>query len=192
MAGPGGESLGYSDSMRASSTNMIGVSSRTGYTRWHVEHFNPSPSRFSLTGVLHLGQTRISSSSWETAMEADPHRDSSRPRFVRATRPMEELCEGRNFQDQPPGPHFARGKLDRPDCQDLRTLVDPLESFFGFGNGVNRSDPEFAGFGCFNDHRNFLPFIGHAERRCGSRGTPAKLVPLPRGFKITVGHVGSE
>ena len=57
----------HSDSMRASSTSITGMSSRTGYTRRHVEHFRPFWSPVSFTEVLHRGQTKISRSSCETA-----------------------------------------------------------------------------------------------------------------------------
>jgi hypothetical protein len=39
--------------------------SRMGKTRRHVEHLRARPSRIKRTGVLHSGQTRMSSSSFE-------------------------------------------------------------------------------------------------------------------------------
>ena len=50
-------------SMVASSTSMIGMSSRTGYTRKHLPHLRAVSSFTSVTGVLQTGQARISSSS---------------------------------------------------------------------------------------------------------------------------------
>src|SRR5713226_8575077 len=47
---------------------MTGMSSLMGYTRRQVPHFKPEPSAVIFTGVLHSGQTRMSRSSWETAI----------------------------------------------------------------------------------------------------------------------------
>src|SRR5271154_4046902 len=55
-------------SIRASSTSITGISSRTGYTRRQVAHFNPCSSGVGATGVLQIGQTRISSSAFDTAI----------------------------------------------------------------------------------------------------------------------------
>src|SRR5260221_14439432 len=52
----------------ASSINITGMSSLIGYTRLHVPHLSAAPFLTSVTGVLQLGQARISSSSWSTAM----------------------------------------------------------------------------------------------------------------------------
>jgi hypothetical protein len=54
--------------MVASSISMTGMSSLIGYTRLHVAHLSAVPSLISITGVLQLGQARISSSSGSTAM----------------------------------------------------------------------------------------------------------------------------
>ena len=50
--------------MVASSTSMIGILSRTGYTRRHSLHFRLVPSSFWINGFLHTGQTRISINSF--------------------------------------------------------------------------------------------------------------------------------
>lgn len=49
--------------MAASSISKMGMLSRTGYTRRHWAHFNPSPLFLTVSGFLHAGQTRMSSSS---------------------------------------------------------------------------------------------------------------------------------
>jgi len=54
----------YAGSMVASSTSMIGILSRTGYTRRHSLHFKLVPSSFWINGFLHTGQTRISIKSF--------------------------------------------------------------------------------------------------------------------------------
>jgi hypothetical protein len=51
-------------SIVASSTSMIGILSRTGYTRRHSVHFRLVPSSFCVSGFLHTGQTRISINSF--------------------------------------------------------------------------------------------------------------------------------
>src|SRR5436190_5371302 len=55
-------------SMVASSISITGMSSLIGYTRLHVAHLSAPPFLTSVTGVLQLGQARISSSSGSTGM----------------------------------------------------------------------------------------------------------------------------
>src|ERR1700720_2807628 len=55
----------------ASSMSMTGISSLIGYTRLHVAHLSAVSFLTSLTGVLQLGQARISSSSGSMAMVAN-------------------------------------------------------------------------------------------------------------------------
>lgn len=55
-------------SMVASSMSMTGMSSLIGYTRLHVAHLSAAPFLTSVTGVLQLGQARISSNSGSTGM----------------------------------------------------------------------------------------------------------------------------
>src|SRR3954451_19155297 len=47
---------------------MTGMSSLIGYTRLQVPHLSAEPLLTRTTGVLQLGQARISSSSWSTGM----------------------------------------------------------------------------------------------------------------------------
>ena len=49
--------------MVASSTSIIGILSRTGYTRRHAVHFRLLPSSFWTNGFLQTGHTRISINS---------------------------------------------------------------------------------------------------------------------------------
>ena len=44
------------------------MSSLIGYTRLHVAHLSAAPFLTSVTGVLQLGQARISSNSGSTGM----------------------------------------------------------------------------------------------------------------------------
>src|SRR5580765_355508 len=55
-------------SIVASSISMTGMSSLIGYNRLQVPHLSAVPFLTSVTGVLQLGQARISSSSWSTGM----------------------------------------------------------------------------------------------------------------------------
>src|SRR5207342_3567472 len=57
-----------SGSIVASSISMTGMSSLMGYTRWHWAHLSAVPFLTSFTGVLQLGQARISSSSASTGI----------------------------------------------------------------------------------------------------------------------------
>src|SRR5690606_2051991 len=66
--GDGGQAGGRHCSMVASSTSITGMSSLIGYTRWQVAHLRAVPSLTSVTGVLQLGQARISSSCGSIAM----------------------------------------------------------------------------------------------------------------------------
>jgi len=52
----------------ASSINITGMSSFTGYTRWQVPHCRPAPSFTSTTFVLQAGHTRIASRAESIAM----------------------------------------------------------------------------------------------------------------------------
>src|SRR5713226_8075098 len=49
--------------MWASSTSIIGMLSRIGYTLRHSPHLRLCPSSLSTSGFLHTGHTRISSNS---------------------------------------------------------------------------------------------------------------------------------
>src|SRR5258708_8790892 len=56
--------------MVASSISITGMSSLIGYTRLHVAHLSAAPFLTSVTGVLQLGQARISSNSGSTGIHA--------------------------------------------------------------------------------------------------------------------------
>jgi hypothetical protein len=56
--------------VRYSSMSITGMSSLIGYTRLHVAHLSADPFLTRVTGVLQLGQARISSSSGSTGMRA--------------------------------------------------------------------------------------------------------------------------
>jgi hypothetical protein len=55
-------------SIVASSMSITGMSSLIAYTRWHFAHLSAVPFFTSVTGVLQLGQARISSNSGSTGM----------------------------------------------------------------------------------------------------------------------------
>jgi hypothetical protein len=76
----------YAGSIVASSTSIIGISSRTGYTRRHSLHFRLVPSSFWASGFLHTGHTKMSINSFSTiaALYAGDWTESKPPlrRFV--------------------------------------------------------------------------------------------------------------
>ncbi len=79
--------------MVASSTSIIGISSRTGYTRLHSAHFRLVPSAFSVSGFLHTGHTRMSINSF-SIIAALYAADYSRNRFA----PGHELMNKTGYQ----------------------------------------------------------------------------------------------
>src|SRR5207302_7759741 len=50
--------------------------------------------------------------------------------------------EGFDAPDEASGPGLLGGERRAPDGEDLRALIDALETFLGFGNRFNRGDPE--------------------------------------------------
>ena len=56
---------------------------------------------------------------------------------------MRTLSQTHNVEIQLAAPLRARRHFDRPDGDDLRALINSLESLFGFGNRFDWRDPEF-------------------------------------------------
>src|SRR5438876_5133339 len=67
--------------------------------------------------------------------------------------------EGFEPPDKAGGPDFLRGGRGVPDRQNLRPLVDALETFFGFGDSFNRRNPECFCQGRMQGDANALPAI---------------------------------
>src|SRR5216683_7468047 len=94
--------------------------------------------------------------------------------------------EGFDAPDEAGGPGFLGGERGAPEGEDLRALVDALETFLGFGNGFDGGDPEF-----FDERRvqrdaDALPAIFHAQNRAGQRAAEAKIFLAGGGFEETV------
>src|SRR5260221_7813195 len=79
-----------------------------------------------------------------------------------------------------------------PDGQDLRALVDALETLFGFRDSFNRGNPELFRAWSVESHANALPAILHAERGAGNAAAEAQVLWARRSLKKTIGLRGRE
>jgi len=104
----------------------------------------------------------------------------------------ENSLEGFDAPDEAREPGLLCGKSRLPDGEDLGTLVDALEAFFGFGDGFNRSDPKFFSAEGVKSDANALPAVLHAEHLAGECATEAEILRAFGRFKKTVGLGGSE
>src|SRR5499427_5614249 len=90
-----------------------------------------------------------------------------------------ERCEA---PDEARGPNFLRGEGRSPNGENLRPLVNALETFFGFGDGFDRCDPELFGQRRVQSHANALPAVFHAQDGRGQSAASSKLPPARRIF----------
>src|SRR5580704_14367334 len=104
----------------------------------------------------------------------------------------ENRSEGFDAPDEAGEPGLLCGEGGLPDGEDLGTLVDALEAFFGFGDGFNRSYPKFLRAGGVKSDANALPAVFHAEHWAGERAAEAKILRTFGRFKKAVGLGGSE
>src|SRR4029077_19206248 len=74
----------------------------------------------------------------------------------------------------------------------MRSLIDALEALFGFGDGLDGSDPEFLRAGSMKRDADALPAVLHAKLRRGKGATEAEIFRAGRRFEKTVGLGGSE
>jgi hypothetical protein len=95
--------------------------------------------------------------------------------------------EGFDAPDEADGPGFLGSEAGVPDGENLRTLIDALETFLGFGNRLNRRDPEFLGGKRMEKNADALPAVFHAERRRGERPAETKILRAGRRFEETIG-----
>ena len=100
--------------------------------------------------------------------------------------------EGFDAPDEAGKPRFLRGERWMPDGEDLGTLIDALETFFGFGDGFNRSYPKFFSAGRVKSDADALPAVLHAEHRAGECAAEAEILRTLGRFKKTVGLGRSE
>jgi hypothetical protein len=84
--------------------------------------------------------------------------------------------KGFDAPDEAGGPVFLSGEAGAPDGENLGTLVDAFEAFFGLGDGFNGSDPELIGSGSVQRETNALPAVFHAQHRAGERAAEAQIL----------------
>ncbi len=59
-------------------------------------------------------------------------------------------------------PGLAGGEFQGPNRQDLRTLIDTLEAFLGFGYGLDGCDPKLFGKRGLDGGGDVLPLIDNS------------------------------
>src|ERR1700730_339236 len=79
-----------------------------------------------------------------------------------------------------------------PDGQDLRALIDALETLFGFRDSCNRGNPELVSARSVESHANALPAILNAERRARDNAAEAQVLWTGRSLKKTIRLCGRE
>src|SRR5260370_21177001 len=94
--------------------------------------------------------------------------------------------QGFDAPDEAEGPGFLGGKAGVPDGENLRTLIDALETLLGFGNRFNGRDPELLGRQRMNDHADALPTVCHSEDRSGESPAETKILVPSRFLEETI------
>src|SRR5882762_3149231 len=84
------------------------------------------------------------------------------------------------------GPGFGSGERWMPYRQDLRALVDALETFFGFRDGLNRGNPKLLGARSMQRYANALPTIFHAQRGTRDAAAEAQVLRPAWGLEKTI------
>ena len=79
------------------------------------------------------------------------------------------------------------GKGGAPDGENLGALVDALETFLGFGNRLNRRDPEFLDQRRMQSDSDALPAVLHAEDGARKGATETQIHTARGGFEEAVG-----
>src|SRR5579859_2238448 len=79
-----------------------------------------------------------------------------------------------------------------PQSENLRALVDALKTFLGFGDRLNRSNPEILGTGCVKRDADTLPAILDMEQRAAQDPAETEILRTFWRFKKTVWLGGSE
>src|SRR5580704_1722701 len=109
----------FASSIFASSGSITGISSRTGYTLRQVSHLNPVLSAVNFTGVLQIGQAKISSNFFEISMQL------SIPDFNPLTASERSLYQSGSNTSNPVGQAFS---LSSATQQMQYLLFPPRES----------------------------------------------------------------
>ena len=81
---------------------------------------------------------------------------------------------------------FAGEIVQVPDGENLRALVDALESFFGFGDGFDRGDPEGARVGGGKRDADALPAVFEAHGWAGKFAAETQIFLARAGFEEAV------
>src|SRR5258708_27354097 len=79
-----------------------------------------------------------------------------------------------------------------PDGQDLRALVDAVETLLGFRDSFNRGNPELFSAWSVESHANALPAILHAERGAGNAAAETQVLWARRSLKKTIRFCGRK
>src|SRR5579859_18521 len=133
----------------------------------------------------------MSSKSCEIAIRTSTSNFNRRNLCAATVRRLNSAQRG-NRENEPAIPDAPGLKFDRPHGKNLRTLIDALEAFLGFGDGFDRRDPVITRVRGLDGYADFLPFIDEAQLRRGRGAEPAQGIPFARHFDITIGRVWRE
>src|SRR5713226_10145445 len=100
--------------------------------------------------------------------------------------------KGFNAPDEAGGPGFLGGQRGTPEGEDLRALVDALETFLGFGDRFDGGDPKLFDERSVQGDADALPAVFHAQDGAGQYATETKIVAAGGRFKEAVGLGGRE
>ena len=89
--------------------------------------------------------------------------------------------------DEADGPGLLGGEAGVPDGENLRALIDALETFLGFGDRFNGRDPELFGRKRMENNADALPAVFHAEDGSGERPAETQILVTSRCFKEAIG-----
>src|SRR6185437_10393173 len=130
----------------------------------------------------------MSSKSWETAIRTSAS-NFSRELLGWATEHLvwtdKRLANRGNGEGEAASPNMARLKFDGPHGENLRALIDALETLLGFGDGLDGRDPVITCLRGLDGYVDFLPFIDEAQLRRGRGAGPTQGVPFARYFDVT-------
>src|SRR5438552_1846706 len=103
-----------------------------------------------------------------------------------------EKSKGFDAPDEPGHPGFLCAERRAPDGQNLRTLINALETFLGFRDRFDRRNPELLDERRVQRDADALPAVFHAQDGTGQRTTEAKMVAARRRLKEAVGFGGRK
>ena len=77
-------------------------------------------------------------------------------------------------------------RAEPPAREDLRSLIDALESFFRFRHGLNRCNPEILRAWRMQSRAHFLPMIFHMKDGSGQFSAEPQILRAGRGFEKAI------